>query len=327
MQIASGANASTEPAGDFVIAQVNVRAAGGADCGLRGTRNLLFASTFETLDDQTGLPRPKLLEFAEDRWGSLRRCRFFGRPQLQARFRCERSKRAAALAAQRTLGRRVFHLLEAAVRTFRTDFCRRWICHCMVAETCLLRAHSECGLDRLAGPHNFRARCSFNGTGGDFRFPDKSCPLFNYKTRSFEISLQYAFGFQFAALGNRNIAVHLAVDGDRFGFDLTPNLSVFTDRQNAVRVDVTLDFAVDEQFFLELDRAFDFDIARENVFASVVCHRIRFWIWIIYYGCFWWCLFTTRKMIIFIWNRNPRFFSNRGCRLLRDESFEHLVVM
>src|SRR6185436_7590468 len=53
------------------------------------------------------------------------------------RFRCERSKRATALAAQRTLGRRVFHLLEAAVRTFRTDFCRRWICHCMVAETCL----------------------------------------------------------------------------------------------------------------------------------------------------------------------------------------------
>ena len=46
--------------------------------------------------------------------------------------------------------------------------------------------------------------------------------------------------------------MHLAVDGDRFGFDLTSNLSVFTDRQNAVRVDVPFDFTVDEQFFLEL---------------------------------------------------------------------------
>src|SRR6185295_19374205 len=27
------------------------------------------------------------------------------------------------------------------------------------------------------------------------------------------------------------------------------------------------------------------------------------------------------------WNRNPRFFSNRGRRPLRDESFEHLIVM
>jgi hypothetical protein len=50
-----------------------------------------------------------------------------------------------------------------------------------------------------------------NGAGGDFGFPDKSCALFNYKTRRFEISLQHAFGFQFAALGNDDIAVHLAV--------------------------------------------------------------------------------------------------------------------
>src|SRR4029453_7062415 len=329
MHIAAGANASTEATSDFIIAQVNVRAARRTDCRRRGTRNLLFAFTLETLDDGTGLPLPKILEFAKDRCGGLRRSRFFGRPQLQARFRCERSKRAAALAADRTLGRRVFHLLEAAVRTFRTDFCRRWIGHCMLAEAFLLRSHSECRLYRLAGPHNFRARRSLcrNGSGGDFRFPDKGCPFFNHKTRCFEIALQHAFGFEFAALGNGDIAVNLAVNGDRFGFDLTPNLSVFTDCQNAIRVDVAFDFAVDEQFFLELDRAFDFDIAREDVFASVFCHRIRFWIWIIDYGWFWWCLFAARKMLVSIWNRIPRFFSNRGRRLLRDESFEHLVVM
>ena len=196
----------------------------------------------------------------------------------------------------------------------------------MLAETFPLGAHSECRLNRLAGPHNFRTRCSFcgKGAGGHFGFPDKSCALFNYKTRRFEVSLQHAFGFQFAALGNDDIAVHFAVNGDRFGFDLTPNLGVFTDGQNAVRVDVAFDFAVDKEFFLKLDRAFDFDIAREDVFASVVCHRIRFWIWIIDYGWFCWCLFATRKMIVIIWNRIPRFFSNRGHRLLRNESFEHL---
>src|SRR5437763_16744786 len=32
-------------------------------------------------------------------------------------------------------------------------------------------------------------------------------------------------------------------------------------------------------------------------------------------------------MIIFIWTRKPRFFSNRRHRLLRDESFEHPVVL
>jgi hypothetical protein len=69
--------------------------------------------------------------------------------------------------------------------------------------------------------------------------------------------------------------VHFAIDGDRFGFYLTLNFSVFTNRQNAVRVNIPFDLSVDEKFFLELNRAFDFDIAREDVFASVICHR--FW--------------------------------------------------
>src|SRR5206468_2821980 len=192
MHITAGANASTEPAGDFIIAQVNVRAAGRADCRRRGARNLLFAFTLETLDHRTGLALPKILEFAEDRRGSLRRRRFFGRPQLQGWLRCERSKRAAALAADRTLGRRVLHLLEAAVRTFRTDFCRRRIGHWILAETFLLRARSECRLNRLAGAHNFRPGCGLCGkrSGGDFRFPDKGCAFLNYKTRFFQTSLQ-----------------------------------------------------------------------------------------------------------------------------------------
>ena len=67
MYISAGANASTESAGDLVIAQINVRAAGRTDSRSRGARNLLFAFTFETLDDRRGLPLPKILEFAKKR--------------------------------------------------------------------------------------------------------------------------------------------------------------------------------------------------------------------------------------------------------------------
>jgi hypothetical protein len=67
MYVAASANASTEPAGDFVIAQINVGAAGRTDCRRRGARNLLFAFTFETLDNRTGLTLPKILKFAKKR--------------------------------------------------------------------------------------------------------------------------------------------------------------------------------------------------------------------------------------------------------------------
>ena len=68
--------------------------------------------------------------------------------------------------------------------------------------------------------------------------------------------------------------MHLAIDGDRLGFYLAPDFSVFTDGQNAIRVNVSFDLPVDEKFLLELNRAFDFDIARKDVFTSMICHRI-----------------------------------------------------
>jgi hypothetical protein len=67
MHIAAGANTSTESAGDFVIPQINVRTAGRTDCRRRSARNLLFAFTFETLDNRIGLTLPKILEFAKNR--------------------------------------------------------------------------------------------------------------------------------------------------------------------------------------------------------------------------------------------------------------------
>ena len=97
MHVAACSNASTESAGDFVVAQINVRAARRADCRSRRAGDLLFALTFETLDDSATLSLPKILESAED-GGALWRRRFFPCPQLQARFRREWRKGAAALA-------------------------------------------------------------------------------------------------------------------------------------------------------------------------------------------------------------------------------------
>ena len=129
MHISAGANASTKPAGDFVIAQVDVRATRRTNCRRRSARNLLFAFTLETLDERTGLSLPKIFEPPKNRERSLLSWDFFRRSQLQARLRRKRRKRTAALATDRTLRRRVFHLLEAAMRAFRTDFCRRRIGH------------------------------------------------------------------------------------------------------------------------------------------------------------------------------------------------------
>ena len=137
MHVAASPNRSAKAGDDFVIAQINVRAAGRADCRRRCARNLLFPFTFETLDNATGLPLPKILESAKDGGGSLLRERFFLCSQLQAGFRRKGRKGTAALPADRTFRRRVFHLLEAAVRTFRTDFCRRRIGHWILAETFL----------------------------------------------------------------------------------------------------------------------------------------------------------------------------------------------
>jgi len=66
MHIPAGANASTKAAGNLVIAQINVRATGWTNCRCRSARNLLFAFAFETFDNRTGLPLPKILELAKD---------------------------------------------------------------------------------------------------------------------------------------------------------------------------------------------------------------------------------------------------------------------
>ena len=128
MDIATRSNASAETAGDFIIAQINVRATSWTNCRSGCARNLLFPLTLETLDDRTTFSLPKFLEPAEN--GGVLRCRrFFFCPQLQTRFWREGRKRAAALATDRAFCGRILHLLEATMRAFRTDFYRRWVGH------------------------------------------------------------------------------------------------------------------------------------------------------------------------------------------------------
>jgi hypothetical protein len=97
MHIAAGSDASAETARDFVVAEINVRATGRADCRSRCAADLLFSFTIKAFDNRTVLSLPKVLELAKN-GGTLCWRRFFRRPKLEAGFRREWQKRAAALA-------------------------------------------------------------------------------------------------------------------------------------------------------------------------------------------------------------------------------------
>src|SRR5881628_3877222 len=93
MHVAPGSNASAEAAGDFVVAQIDMRTTRRADCRSRRATDLLFSFTIKTLDDRIALSLPKILESAKN-GGALWGRRLFYCPQFQSRFRCERRKRA-----------------------------------------------------------------------------------------------------------------------------------------------------------------------------------------------------------------------------------------
>src|SRR5437667_12900772 len=114
MHVAPCSNASAETTGDFVVTQINMRAATRANCRSRGATDLLFPVTFKTLVDRTALSLPKILESAED-GVALLRWRFFPCPQLQVRFVPERSKGSPARAADCAFGRHIFLPLEPAL--------------------------------------------------------------------------------------------------------------------------------------------------------------------------------------------------------------------
>src|SRR5262245_16367191 len=62
--------------------------------------------------------------------------------------------------------------------------------------------------------------------------------------------------------------MNLSMHRHRFALDLTTNIRVFPDREYPIRSDVPLDFSIDKKLFVKGNRAFNFDIPRENAFLS-----------------------------------------------------------
>jgi len=270
MDFAVGSNRTAEARGDFVIAQINVLAALRANRRGRGGTDFLRGLAIKTLDDRAVVLVPKAFQLSQKGRISNGLDRFAFRAEPHFQLRSRRHKMRAALAAHCALRRRIFHLLEAAVRTIHTDFSRRRLGHGSRSQKAgCLGAGAESrlgrGRRRIFIPHNFRSRPSrtfARARAGHLGLTDKSGALFDDKPRRFQVALERATRFQFTTLAHGDVALDFAVNGNRFRFDLTADIRVLTDRQNAVGVDFTFDFAVDEQFLLKFDRAFNLDVAR-----------------------------------------------------------------
>jgi len=127
MKIAAGANASAEAGRDFVITQIDVRAATWTVCRGSGVTDLVFSLALKTRDNPDPLPVPKAFDSAKTSWRGRRRGLFF-RPKYQAGLRRVGSEIAAALAAHRAFGGGILHLLEATLWTFHIDLGRGRLC-------------------------------------------------------------------------------------------------------------------------------------------------------------------------------------------------------
>ena len=126
MDVAASPNRPAEAGGDFVIAEIDVRAAAGTIGRRRLITDFVFAFAFETRNEAIALPAPHRLEPSMER--QLR-----GRSrvvlELQTRLGRRRGKGTSALPANRRLRRHIFHLLKATVRAFHTGLGRRRFCH------------------------------------------------------------------------------------------------------------------------------------------------------------------------------------------------------
>src|SRR5205085_2239908 len=79
--------------------------------------------------------------------------------------------------------------------------------------------------------------------------------------RRLQLSLQGAARLQLATLADGDVAAHFAIHGDGFCFDLALDVGVLADRQDTVGINFTFDLAVNQEFLLEFNRAFDLDVA------------------------------------------------------------------
>ena len=118
------ADITAKARGDLMITQIDVGATRRADGGTGGGTDFLLSGTFETMDLRAVLAIPKAFETSKKVLGLPRQYRF-PRPDRLRFLRPANVKVAPALTAKRALGRRIFHLLKAAMGTPQADLGRR----------------------------------------------------------------------------------------------------------------------------------------------------------------------------------------------------------
>ena len=129
MDLAVCSNRATEARGNFVIAQINVLAALWTNGRVRGRTDFLRGFAIKALDDCTVMLGPKPFELSQKGLIGNGLAGLVFRAKAHLHLRSQRHEMRATLAAHGALGRRIFHLLEATVRTIHTDFSRRRLSH------------------------------------------------------------------------------------------------------------------------------------------------------------------------------------------------------
>ena len=97
---------------------------------------------------------------------------------------------------------------------------------------------------------------------GDLRAADKAGGFVDHQARRFDVAIHGAAGAQFAALSRGDVPVHGAVNDDRAGPNVAFDPGLLADGEPAIRIDLAVDFAIDQEFFLKFYRALDRNAAR-----------------------------------------------------------------
>jgi hypothetical protein len=130
------------------------------------------------------------------------------------------------------------------------------------------------------------------GGGSHSGFADEDRAGFNGKDLGLDVTDDFRAGFEFDAVGGGEIAMDLAVNDHRGGFDFRFDTGVLTDDEVALGENFTVDFSVHHEVIGELDDAFDFHIrgqhiARGDRGGAGSCSRCRVsWVGCVAWG--WW---------------------------------------
>ena len=105
----------------------------------------------------------------------------------------------------------------------------------------------------------------FRKLAPDLSATSEACSLFHAEHLSFDVAIENGFLLQLAAVGSDG-ALYFSVELHFASFDVTFDVGVLTDGDLAlIRVNLTVDLAVDDHIVRELDRAIDLDALGEDV--------------------------------------------------------------